>query len=149
MAVHPVADSIARSVPPPPPRLVPTPARSARRLRLLDAIVEVGCEIISLAAASATALVTSRAHDAEADRHVATIRRQARLGAEESAGVYGCPCWRRFVVIDQHGAAYTVADDREDGCVESVRGVLARIAQIARGLNRRLTLELAKRGGRK
>lgn len=126
----------------------PTPIRSAarKRLSLLSALVDVGCEIVSRALSGTRALALALDHDARADWHVAEINRIAQRGAEESAALHGCPCAERFMRVIEHGNGYFVEDGREDDSVRVGGGEFLGIRDIGRGMNRALTRELGKRG---
>lgn len=138
---------------PDPPRaaapITPTPIRSAaprKRLSLLSALVDVGCEIVTLGIDAAKSLAASRMADARMDADLLALRREARRAAEESAGIHECQCWRPLMRIDALAASAQAHDATEDGLISKVLSVLARIVEIGRGMNRALTRELGKRG---
>lgn len=117
-----------------------------KRLGLLSALVDVGAEVVALSLEGLRAYAASRPHDARADQHVAAMARIAQRGAEESSVLHGCPCSARFLRIVDHGNRYVVEDGHEDRQVMLGAGAFGRIREIARGMGRTLTRELARRG---
>ena len=150
MAVRPAESSLAIPGPSQPPVVIPIRPRQQKRLRLFDALVEAGCEILAHASTAIKALAQSREPDAAHDRHVIAVRRLAIRGAEESAAIYECGCWRAFRAINDHALEAQRHDNVEDWLIVKAFAAIGRIGEIARGLNRTLTRELAKRkGGRR
>lgn len=131
------------------PTLVPIASRQTKRLKLLDAIVEAGCELLALATDARLALRASREPDAEHDRHLIAVRRLAIKGAEESVEVYRCDCALLFWRINAHALEAQKHDAVEDSLIGKSGGLCARLVVLARGLNRAITRELARRGGRR
>jgi hypothetical protein len=121
------------------------PEGKRKRLSLLSALIDVGAEVISRCMTGERALIDSREPDAAADAHVATARRLALHGAQRAA-VLGPDLQPLFLRIVAECDGYVVADAREDAHVARGHGEFGGIRQIARGMNRALTRELAKRG---
>lgn len=137
---------LADPVPPVAPAPAPLRTAARKRLSLLSALIDVGCEVVSVARDGIAALVASRASDARMDADLLALRREVRRAAEESAGIHECPCWQPLMRIDALAASAQANDATEDGLVAKGLAGLTRIAEIARGMNRALTRELAKRG---
>lgn len=151
MSVHPIsADSIAHAVPATTSKVVPISTQQDRRRKILNGLIDALCEVIALGGTAVRALVASRVHDARADRHVTEIDRLAARMAVEADAIGDTVTLRRAVTIRQHVVGYRRADnDGEDREIETARAAVERLCEIGRGLNRRLTLELAKRASRK
>lgn len=137
--------STTRAVP--LPHIVSVPPQ--RRVRLLDRVVTVGCELVALGLEAAASLVESRVPDRAADRHVEMVDAlAARLAMLAHHHVLDDETAMTIAVqIRQHAAGYRVEDAREDGLVVAAHGLVGRIVAICRALNVRLTKEIAKRGG--
>lgn len=135
-----LADPVLAAAPP------PTTTAARKRLSLLSAMIDVGCEIVSLARDGMVALADSRASDARMDADLLALRREARRAAHESAGIHECSCWQTLMRIDALASSAQAHDATEDGLISKGLAGLARIAEIGRGMNRALTRELAKRG---
>lgn len=128
------------------PVAAPIRIAARKRLSLLSALIDVGCEVVSVARNGMASLAASRASDARMDADLLALRREARRAAEESAGIHACPCWQPLLRIDALASSAQAHDATEDGLISKVLAALARIAEIGRGMNRALTRELAKRG---
>lgn len=146
MAVRTVDPIVARPVPATPPTVIPITPRQQKRLKLMDAIVEAGCEIIALGASALRFLADSREPDRAHDLSIIAVRRLAIKGADDSAAVHACPCWLTFQQINGHALEAQRHDLAEDWLIVRAFAAVARICEIGRGLNRALTRELMKRG---
>jgi len=122
------------------------PEAKRKRLTFLSALIDVGAEVVSLAMEAGGALLASRAPDALADKSILSVRALAGRGADNSQTIHDCPCWRTFASIDRHAALAQTHDAAEDGLIARAAVAAERIREIARGMNRALTRELAKRG---
>lgn len=136
---------LADTVPSAAPAPVPLGSAARKRLSLLSALVDAGCEIVALAGTGLAALAGSRPHDALMDADLLALRREARRAAQASS-VHRCGCARAFVRIDALASSAQAHDAAEDGLIAKAPAVLARIGEIGRGVNRALTRELGKRG---
>ena len=87
------------------------------------------------------------AHDAACDRAVARIDRLAYVTALEAEALGDTRLLDRMGLIRKQCAIYRQADAGEDAGVSKIRLAVGRIVLIVYGMNRRLTLELAKRAG--
>ncbi|MGE3267133.1 MAG: hypothetical protein AB7P40_00185 [Chloroflexota bacterium] len=137
---------------PPPVTVIPVtsaPPKAPRRLTIMSAVVDAVCEMVALGLKTVAAGIASRQADELHDRHLSAVRRLAVRGAEDSSVLHGCPCWQRFMAIDQHGGAAQHHDAAEDTWIERMVALGQRLVQIGRGVNQRLEHEIGKRGGRR
>lgn len=145
--VAPAASESSTTRAAPFPRLITVAPQ--RRVRLLDRVVETGCELIALGLEAAASLVESRVPDRAADRHVEMVDAlAARLAMLAHHHVLDDETAMTIAVqIRQHVAGYRIEDSREDALIVAAHGLVGRVVGICRALNVRLTKEISKRGG--
>lgn len=150
MSVHPISsDSIARSRPAATPKLVPLTPQREKRLSLYDAIISTGADLWALVAKAKPIFTAINGHDRVCDRAVEQIDAIALRICLDAEIFNDDVSFRRGAAIRAECAAYRAADRHEDAGVVLVQTILARVVALVAVLNKRLSAELVKRGGRK